>query len=160
MGSGGSKHRQGRCGGCCCCSKTFALPSNKVGEGAGGIGDALWYLAGATWISTPISSQPAGAISSTCHSELDSCLLTLQLGGGARGEDSRGRRQGHVGEAKEGKGGQLLTSRAQICSPICSYLAFHCAFPLALRWGTLQHIDRVGKTILLTKTSYLQKPDL
>ena len=65
-----------------------------------------------------------------------------------------------MGETEEGKGEQFLASRAQFCSPICSYLAFHCAFPLALRWGTLQHIDRVGKTILLTKTSYLQKPDL
>ena len=64
-----------------------------------------------------------------------------------------------MGEAEEAKGGQFLASRAQFCSPICGDLAFHCTFPLALSWGTLQHIKRVGKTILLAKTSYLEKPD-
>ena len=93
VGSGGSKLRPCCYSGCCCCSKAPALPSDKVGEGARCSRSAIWDLASASWISTPMSSQPAGPISSTCHSQLDSCFLTLKLGGGARGEDRRGAQQ-------------------------------------------------------------------
>ena len=159
MGSGGSKGRPGRHSSCCCCSKASALTSGKVGEGARGGRDAFWDLAAASWVSTPISSQPASPIASTCHSQLDSCFLKLKLGGGARGEHRRGGCHGHVGEAKEGKGGQLFPGRAQFCSPMCVHLALHCTFPLALRRGTLQHLHRVRKAIPLAQASHLQKPD-
>ena len=103
VGSGGNKDRPGRHSSCGCCCKASALPSDDVRKGTRGRRDATWDLATASGVSAPISSQPAGSISPTRHSQLDSCLLTLKLGGGARGEDRRGTRQGHVGEAKESK---------------------------------------------------------
>ena len=86
MGAGGAKFSPGESSSSAGISEPLTLASCKVDKGAWGLCCAPWHLTMSRWVTTPISSEPAGSITATGHPELHSCLLDLILGTGAGGE--------------------------------------------------------------------------